>query len=405
MRFFHRKKLVKHYESARATSGQHIHRRPYIAPVFGLLLGLVLIGGIWLTRGDSLSRPSQSHVVFLSDSGQTRTLTTKEGTVGDLINKLPLNLISEDVVEPSLTTPISEDNFRINVYRARPVTVVEGGLKNVTLTAKKSPRVAAQAAGVNLYPEDNVRFEQGSVSENVIGEKVVIERATPVNLKLYGQELVVRSHKKTVGELLSEKGVKPAEGDTIEPALNTAISANMTISLIRNGIQVITVEETIAAPTQTVNDARLSFGATAVRQDGVPGKRVVTYKIETRSGREISRERLQVTVISNPVPRILAVGAAEFAGSLQTWLLKLRQCEAGGNYQINTGNGYYGAYQFASSTWNSLNTGYARADLAPPSVQDRAVIINTNRSSGGLATQHPGCYKKLGLSQFPPSNR
>ncbi|MEX1995700.1 MAG: transglycosylase family protein, partial [Candidatus Saccharimonadales bacterium] len=79
--------------------------------------------------------------------------------------------------------------------------------------------------------------------------------------------------------------------------------------------------------------------------------------------------------------------------------------EAGGNYKTNTGNGYYGAYQFAVPTWNSLKTGYARADLAPPSVQDRAVIANTNRSSGGLATQHPGCYKKLGLSKFPPSNR
>lgn len=90
------------------------------------------------------------------------------------------------------------------------------------------------------------------------------------------------------------------------------------------------------------------------------------------------------------------------SGSLGQWLYTLRMCESGGNYKINTGNGYYGAYQFSAATWNHWKTGYARADLAPPSVQDATIIKNTKASSGGLATQNPGCYKKHGLSQFPP---
>jgi hypothetical protein len=35
-------------------------------------------------------------------------------------------------------------------------------------------------------------------------------------------------------------------------------------------------------------------------------------------------------------------------------LRRLRECESGGRYHIDTGNGYYGAYQFAASTWHSL---------------------------------------------------
>lgn len=57
----------------------------------------------------------------------------------------------------------------------------------------------------------------------------------------------------------------------------------------------------------------------------------------------------------------------------------IRQHESTDNYSIDTGNGYYGAYQFAPSTWNTAVAGagygsYAngRADLAPASVQDAA---------------------------------
>ncbi len=51
--------------------------------------------------------------------------------------------------------------------------------------------------------------------------------------------------------------------------------------------------------------------------------------------------------------------------------LELRMCESGGNYHADTGNGYFGAYQFAPTTWWGLGyTGYP--DDAPPAVQDRA---------------------------------
>lgn len=49
------------------------------------------------------------------------------------------------------------------------------------------------------------------------------------------------------------------------------------------------------------------------------------------------------------------------------------QCESGGNYGINTGNGYYGAYQFDSSTWDAYgDPRYGEANEAPPAVQDAA---------------------------------
>ncbi len=72
---------------------------------------------------------------------------------------------------------------------------------------------------------------------------------------------------------------------------------------------------------------------------------------------------------------------------------ELRQCESGDNYAINTGNGYYGAYQFSASTWAGL--GYpGLPNQAPPAVQDQAA--ERLEAMRGWEPW-PGCSAKLGL--------
>jgi hypothetical protein len=71
----------------------------------------------------------------------------------------------------------------------------------------------------------------------------------------------------------------------------------------------------------------------------------------------------------------------------------LRECESSDNYQANTGNGFYGAYQFSQQTWTDL--GYSgRPDLAPPSMQDQAAMKLQAESGWG---QWPACAAALGL--------
>jgi hypothetical protein len=72
---------------------------------------------------------------------------------------------------------------------------------------------------------------------------------------------------------------------------------------------------------------------------------------------------------------------------------ELRQCESGGNYATDTGNGYYGAYQFSAATWHGL--GYpGLPNEASPAVQDQAAAQLQARSGWG---QWPACSRKLGL--------
>ncbi len=72
---------------------------------------------------------------------------------------------------------------------------------------------------------------------------------------------------------------------------------------------------------------------------------------------------------------------------------QLRMCEAGNDYTRNSGNGYYGAYQYNLGTWGNY-MGYARPDLAPPDVQD-AKARETQAARGW--SPWPACARKLGL--------
>jgi uncharacterized protein YabE (DUF348 family) len=351
----------KSYETVGEHSKRHIKKRPYLLPVAGFLLGLAIVGTAILAHGGRPVQASDSHIVYLFDNGgKQQTLDTKASTVGELVHKLPLHLIDQDVVEPSLDTQIVEDNFRVNIYRARPVTVIDDkGSKSVTVTAQKSARVVAQDAGLNIYPEDSTSFAQGTLKENIIGEKVVVERAIPVFFNLYGTPLTIRTHTKTVGDLLKDKKVKISKGDQVQPAANTPLTPNIQIFVTRMGVQIQTVEEVVPAPTQIEPDATLSLGASATRQAVCPGKRAVTYQIETKNGQTAARTVIQSVVIQDPVPTIVARGTRVLVtGDKSSWMAAagissgdygyvnfIVSHESNWNYQASNSSGTYGLCQ------------------------------------------------------------
>lgn len=80
-------------------------------------------------------------------------------------------------------------------------------------------------------------------------------------------------------------------------------------------------------------------------------------------------------------------------GNLGGVWLSLRLCESGDNYAEDTGNGYYGAYQFALSTWWGLGYGGVPSD-ASPAVQDQAAERLQAEAGWG---QWPACSADLGL--------
>ncbi|MBB1258023.1 transglycosylase family protein [Streptomyces alkaliterrae] len=81
---------------------------------------------------------------------------------------------------------------------------------------------------------------------------------------------------------------------------------------------------------------------------------------------------------------------------------RLAQCESGGNWQINTGNGYYGGLQFAPSTWRAYGgTAYAPTADKAGRAQQIAVATKVQAAQGWGAW--PSCSARLGLRGTPPA--
>jgi hypothetical protein len=110
------------------------------------------------------------------------------------------------------------------------------------------------------------------------------------------------------------------------------------------------------------------------------------------TGRMLARTALAGAVAGAP----LAVAPAAHAASGSTWD-RLAQCESGGNWSINTGNGYSGGLQFAPSTWRAFG-GVGRAHQASRE-QQIAVAERVLAKQGWGAW--PACSRKLGLRGTP----
>lgn len=196
---------------------------------------------------------SESHFVTFYDQGKKHTVKTSASTVGEAILQAGYELEAEDTIEPSLGTKINMDNFYINIYRARPVTIIDGKIKKFFMTASYDPKTIAEDAGFAVYDGDDI-----SMVEN---------------------------------ENFLESG------------------ASTVYKITRNGGQTATQEITIPYEEEKVKDYSMPVGENKVEQMGEDGLRIVKYQVEFIDGVEVSREVISDEVIKEPIKRIIKEGA------------------------------------------------------------------------------------------------
>jgi resuscitation-promoting factor RpfB len=360
--------------------------------LFALVATVVLA-----VAGTTFGYATMSKSVTLSLDGQAKQVSALGTTVGDILQAEGIEVSAHDVVAPSTEQNVS-DGDRITVRFGRQLTLkVDGKATTYWVTATDVDSALSQI-GRTFGGADLSASRGAEISRS--GLRLSVTTPKRVEFKIGRHKVVARRLAVlTVKDALAEFGVKVDGDDKVTPAPGTAIVAGTTVVVTRIRIVTTSVQdEKIAFDTVKTDDPKAFEGEDTVERAGVAGKRDVTYRLIYRNGRLVLTRVLTADVTRAPVSELLTVGTKKqattnFAGGSTVWDA-LAKCESGGNWAINTGNGYYGGLQFNVGTWHS----WGGSGL--PSSNSRAeqirVATKLRNASGGYGAW-PGCAAELGL--------
>jgi uncharacterized protein YabE (DUF348 family) len=340
--------------------------------------------------------------VALSVDGKSSAVHVFGNTVGDLLKHEGITLKSHDLVAPALSTPLVDDQ-KIVVRYGRLLTVtLDGQTKEFWTT---STTVAGALSELGIRADSAKLSVSRSQPLGRLGLAMSVTTPKSVTVSVDGKKLKASTMSPTVAGLLSELKVTLGAKDRISPAIKTPIlkpGLNVTVARVtekRTGAAV-----GIAFGTSRRQDSHMYKGTTKTVVAGKAGRKMVSHLQTLVDGQLESDKVYRTLVTTRPVTRVIHVGsksrpapvhvAAKAASAPQSsgggstvnaamWD-RIAKCESGGNWSINTGNGYYGGLQFDTQTWLGAGGGSfaPRADLASRTQQ--IAIANKVYADRGL---------------------
>ncbi len=279
-----------------------------------ILSSFVFIGlaVLLFVSGNSVKAQEEAsgRLVTIYDRGNQQVLLTEAATIADALTEAGVELDRRDVVEPRLDEKLVANEYKVNIYRARPVTIIDGAIRQKVMTPYQTAVRIAEDAEIKLYPEDDATVAQSTdLLTNGAGLELVVDRATAFDLTLFGKRATARTQATTVGEMLDEKDVQLGENDRVVPSLETTITPDIKVQVWREGKQTVSVEEEVDFPVETIKDADRPLGYREVRTPGVKGLRNVTYEITVKDGVESDRVEIASLETKAPVKQVEVIGA------------------------------------------------------------------------------------------------
>lgn len=274
------------------------------------LVAFGVVAMISSVSAQSAEKPAPNgRLVTVYDRGTEKVLLTKAATVGGALKAAGISLDKNDTVEPAVDERLVATDYQVNIYRARPIIVVDGATRLKVMTPYQTPAQIAKDADISLQSEDITTIDRvDDIVAEGAGLRMTIERATAFTLILYGETTTAYTQEATVGAMLQEKGITVNAKDTLSVPTSTKLTPGMTVELWRDGVQTKTEVEAVEFETEEIKDADREIGFREVKTPGVPGERRVTYEIVMKNGREESRKEIQSVTTKEPKRQIEVVG-------------------------------------------------------------------------------------------------
>ncbi len=379
--------------------------RPLRYAAHGAAALVVVAGSVGVAHYDK--------AVDISVDGKPASVHVFGSTVADALDKRGIVLGEHDVVVPSAQTPIN-DGDRISVRYGRKLTVTVDGVTQEYWTTATS--VEAALKDLDIRADGAVLSASRSQPLGRQGLELDVTMPKKVTVVADGKTRTVTSVSPKVSDLLLEADINRKAADIVKPGLDTPVTDGMKVVVKRVVVKKDTISESISYKTTKKNDSSIYVGKSEVVTSGKKGEKSITRQRTFVDGKVTKTKVLSEKVVSKPRTAVVHVGtkarpkpastssssgssgSSRSAGNTSGAGINLAnsgmwdriaQCESGGNWSINTGNGYYGGLQFNSGTWLSSGGGdfASRADLASRSEQ----ITVANRLYAQRGLQPWGC--------------
>ncbi len=346
---------------------------------------LAAVGVVVLAvSGATFGYRSMTTPVTLSVDGQESQVRVLGDTVGDVLDAEGIELTSHDLVQPDVDETIS-DGSRIAVRYGREIELTVDGKTSthwVTATSVDAAlsQIGALYRGAHLSTSRGTEIDRGGLDLEVVTPKTLKVSLAGKKMKSVSVPAV------TAEDALRALDVKLDKHDLVFPARDAKLDDGDKVRWVDMDVKTKKVEgESFSGGTITREDSSSPEGTETVVRDGAPGVRDATYRIVTRNGDVVKRIMIRHKVIEAPVAAIVEVGTQEvattnYAGGSSVWDA-IAQCESGGNWAANTGNGYYGGLQFNLGTWQA----YGGSGLPSNASRETQIAIaeKVRAASGG----------------------
>lgn len=367
----------------------HEARSPHLRLLVAtLLVALTFAGGYAV---------STHKTVTLTVDGKSTTVSTMKSHVIDVVQENGFDVGERDDLFPAANEPV-EQSETIVLRRSRPLQISLDGRnsREVWTTASTVQGALAQLSMTDTAPAAASRGSRVPLE----GMSLPVVGARTAQIDDGGVVRTVRVAAANVAGFLEAAGAPLEQSDTVVPAANSPVSDGMQIHVTRVRVTRSTERVPLVPVNEVVQDVTMNMSRQVVDDPGTPGIQDVTFAVATVNGVETGRLPVANVVIVPARNGKLRIGAkpgteVPEVSQGETWDA-LSRCEAGGNWAINTGNGFYGGVQFDQNTWER-NGGlrYAqRADLA--SREEQIAIAEVTRARQGWGAW-PTCSGRLGV--------
>jgi resuscitation-promoting factor RpfB len=358
------------------------------------------------TAGAGVGYASLVKDVSLSVDGEVTDVRGMHSTVGDVLASEGIEIGEHDVVQPDVTSKV-KDGQSVVVRFGRQLRVEIDGKTTTYWTTATTLDAAIRDLGLRVEGAELSASRSQPLGRE--GLALTVTMPKDVTLTADGETSEVTTTERTVADVLEEAGIELGGRDIVKPAVDTAVTPGLEIVVQRIKVETKTETRPVEFGTVEKKSDALYTGERKTQTKGVPGAMSVTTRFTWIDGELTGSKVLETSVTTKPVDQVVLVGtkarststsssSSPSAGNTSGAGLNLAnaamwdriaQCESGGRWNINTGNGYYGGLQFLTSTWlsNGGDDFAPRADLATR--EEQITVANRLYARAGL--QPWGC--------------